>query len=121
MEKLKKHIHDDSNGLDYVLVGDTIFQTYSCRRKAAQSDGGDGCTGNICKSIVPTGTMNCFCLESCGHILPIWMSRHRTVWMYHCPDKRNRGSHGGIESKRPACMGRSHEQHTPPGRGSHSV
>lgn len=22
MEKLKKHIHDDSNGLDYVLVGD---------------------------------------------------------------------------------------------------
>ena len=71
MEKLKKHIHDDSNGLDYVLVGDTIFQTYSCRRKAAQSDGGDGCTGNICKSIVPTGTMNCFCLESCGHILPI--------------------------------------------------
>jgi len=31
------------------------------------------------------------------------------------------GSHGGIESKRPACMGRSHEQHTPPGRGSHSV
>ena len=22
MEELKKHIHDDSNGLDYVLVGD---------------------------------------------------------------------------------------------------
>ena len=22
MEKLKKHIHEDSNGLDYVLVGD---------------------------------------------------------------------------------------------------
>ena len=22
MKKLKKHIHDDSNGLDYVLVGD---------------------------------------------------------------------------------------------------
>ena len=22
MEKLKKHIHDDGNGLDYVLVGD---------------------------------------------------------------------------------------------------
>ena len=41
----------------------TIFQTYSCRRKAAQSDGGDGCTGNICKSIVPTGTMNCFCAD----------------------------------------------------------
>lgn len=63
----------------------TIFQTYSCRRKAAQSDGGDGCTGNICKSIVPTGTMNCFCLESCGHILPIWMSRHRTVWIVSLP------------------------------------
>ena len=58
---------------------------YSCRRKAAQSDGGDGCTGNICKSIVPTGTMNCFCLESCGHILPIWMSRHRTVWIVSLP------------------------------------
>lgn len=46
----------------------TIFQTYSCRRRAAPSDDGDGCTGNICKSIVLIGTMNCFCLESCGHI-----------------------------------------------------
>ena len=28
MEKLKKHIHDDSNGLDYVLVGDYYIQEY---------------------------------------------------------------------------------------------
>lgn len=37
----------------------TIFQTYSCRRKAASLDDGDGCTVNICKSIVLIGTMNC--------------------------------------------------------------
>ncbi len=29
MEKLKKHIHDDSNGLDYVLVGDYYIWSLS--------------------------------------------------------------------------------------------
>lgn len=48
-----------------------IYQTYSYQSKNALSDGGDGCTRNICKSIVPVSTMNCFCLENCGHILLI--------------------------------------------------
>lgn len=29
MEKLKKHIHDDSNGLDYVLVGDYYIPDFT--------------------------------------------------------------------------------------------
>lgn len=118
MEKLKKHIHDDSNGLDYVLVGDYYIPDLQLPEESR-----------------PIGR---------------WGRMHREYLQEYCPDRYNelllsgklwtyladldeqaqnhldciiahRGSHGGIESKRPACMGRSHEQHTPPGRGSHSV
>ena len=45
MRKLKKHIHDDSNGLDYVLVGDYYIPDLQLPEESRQSDGGDGCTG----------------------------------------------------------------------------
>lgn len=85
MEKLKKHIHDDSNGLDYVLVGDYYIPDLQLPEESRPIGRWGRMHRNICKSIVPTGTMNCFCLESCGHILPIWMSRHRTVWIVSLP------------------------------------
>ena len=37
MEKLEKRIHDDSNGLDYVLVGDCLLYTSSCVSAAVSS------------------------------------------------------------------------------------
>lgn len=47
MEKLKKHIHDDGNGLDYVLVGDYYIPDLQLQRKAVPLVFGDGCTKPI--------------------------------------------------------------------------
>ena len=85
MEKLKKHIHDDSNGLDYVLVGDYYIPDLQLPEESRPIGRWGRMHREYLQSIVPTGTMNCFCLESCGHILPIWMSRHRTVWIVSLP------------------------------------
>ena len=65
MEELKKRIHDDSNGLDYVLVGDYYIPDLKL------PGGGAGCTKYICKNTDPASTTNCFCRENSGRILPI--------------------------------------------------
>ncbi len=39
--------------------------------------GGDGCTGTISKNIIPSVSMPCVLVASCGHIWLILMSRHR--------------------------------------------
>ena len=78
MEKLKKHIHDDSNGLDYVLVGDYYIPDLQLPEESRPI----GRWGRMHREYLQE---YCFCLESCGHILPIWMSRHRTVWIVSLP------------------------------------
>jgi hypothetical protein len=119
MEKLKKHIHDDSNGLDYVLVGDYYIPDLQLPEESRPI----GRWGRMHREYLQE-----YCPDRYNELL-----LSGKLWTYladldeqaqnrlDCIIKRNRGSHGGIESKRPACMGRSHEQHTPPGRGSHSV
>ena len=82
MEKLRKRIHDNSNGLDYVLVGDYYIPDLKLAEEngikvmpdihsAAPLGSGDGCTRHFCKNIAPASTMNCFCRENSGRILPI--------------------------------------------------
>lgn len=85
MEKLKKHIHDDSNGLDYVLVGDYYIPDLQLPEESRPIGRWGRMHREYLQEYCPDGTMNCFCLESCGHILPIWMSRHRTVWIVSLP------------------------------------
>ena len=60
MEELKKRIHDDSNGLDYVLVGDYYLPDLNCRRKIARLDVGGGCTWPTYRNIAPAFTERCF-------------------------------------------------------------
>lgn len=71
MEKLRKRIHDNSNGLDYVLVGDYYIPDL----KLAEENRPTGQWGRMhkafCKNIAPASTMNCFCRENSGRILPI--------------------------------------------------
>ena len=68
MEHLPKKIHH--NGISYTLMGDYYIPDLSCRRKAAPSGGGVGCTRRFCKNTGPASTMNCFCRENSGRILP---------------------------------------------------
>lgn len=122
MEKLKKHIHDDSNGLDYVLVGDYYIPDLQLPEESRPI----GRWGRMHREYLQE-----YCPDRYNELLlsgKLWtyladldeQAQNRLDCII-AQIKRNRGSHGGIESKRPACMGRSHEQHTPPGRGSHSV
>ena len=70
MEKLKKHIHDDSNGLDYVLVGDYYIPDLQLPEESRPiGTVGTDAQGISARVLSPTGTMNCFCLESCGTYL----------------------------------------------------
>ena len=70
MEELRNRIHDDSNGLDYILVGDYYIPDLKLPEESAPSVGGAGCTRHICKNTAPASTMTCFCRENSGRILP---------------------------------------------------
>lgn len=71
MEELKKRIHDDSNGLDYVLVGDYYIPDLKLPEESRTIGRWAGCTKYICKNTDPASTTNCFCRENSGRILPI--------------------------------------------------
>ena len=70
MEELKKHIHDDSNGLDYVLVGDY----YILDLKLPEESRTIGRWGRMHKAYlelyIQFGIMTCSCPANSGHILP---------------------------------------------------
>ena len=71
MEELKKRIHDDSNGLDYVLVGDYYIPDLKLPEESRPIGRWGRCTRRFCKNTDPASTMNCFCRGNSGRILPI--------------------------------------------------
>ena len=79
MEELNIRIHDDSNGLDYVLAGDYYIPDL----KLPEESRPIGRWGRIHRAFLKEhrpGRMNCFCQGHSGRILPTWMSRPLTVW-----------------------------------------
>ena len=77
MEKLRKRIHDDSNGLDYVLVGDYYIPALKMPEESRPLGGGAGCTRHISKDIAPASMPNYFCRGTYGRISLIWTNRPR--------------------------------------------
>ena len=122
MEKLKKHIHDDSNGLDYVLVGDYYIPDLQLPEESRPI----GRWGRMHREYLQE-----YCPDRYNELLlsgKLWtyladldeQAQNRLDCII-AQIKETEGVTEELKAKGPACMGRSHEQHTPPGRGSHSV
>lgn len=74
MNELKKHIHDNANGLDYTLVNDHYLPNLTV---AASAEHPTGRWGRLHKKYLkdPSGTTNCSCPVSWPATLPVWTNR----------------------------------------------
>ena len=77
MTELKPRIHDKSNGLDYVLVGDYYVPDLSYRRNTALSVCGADCTGHIWSSTALQGSLPSVYPANCILTLLTWTNRQR--------------------------------------------
>ena len=77
MTTLKNPLHDSNNGLDYTLVNDYYLPNLTTAAPAEQHppSGGAAYIRNICKNIIPSGTINCSCPVSWAATLPLWTNR----------------------------------------------
>lgn len=62
MEKSNTRLHDDNNGLDYVLVGDYYFPALIWQRILVLLAAGVECTNGILKNIALHGIRLSCCL-----------------------------------------------------------
>ena len=69
MKELKPRIHDESNGLDYVLVGDYYVPDLKIPEENRPIGKGADCTGHIWNSAVPQGSLPSVCPADCIPIL----------------------------------------------------
>ena len=91
MKKLKKHIHDDSNGLDYVLVGDYYIPDLQLPEESRPI----GRWGRMHREYLQE-----YCPDRYNELLlsgKLWTyladldeQAREPSGLYHCPDKRNR-------------------------------
>ena len=106
MEKLKKHIHDDSNGLDYVLVGDYYIPDLRLPEESRPI----GRWGRMHREYLQE-----YCSDRYNELLlsgKLWTyladldeQAQNRLDCTIAQIKRNRGSHGGIESKKTSLHG----------------
>lgn len=78
MKELPERIHDDTNGLDYVLVGDYYIPALRLTEESRPI----GHWGRRRKAYLeearPPFIAACCCPGNSGRTLPMWTSRHRS-------------------------------------------
>ena len=77
MTELKSRIHDKSNGLDYVLVGDYYVPDLKLPEEHPLSVCGADCTGHIWSSTALQGSLPSVYPANCILTLLTWTNRQR--------------------------------------------
>ena len=78
MKELPERIHDDTNGLEYVLVGDYYIPTLRLTEEARPIGHWGAGVKPIWKKPAPPFIVACCCPGNSGRTLPTWTSRHRS-------------------------------------------